>query len=74
MDEAVIPFVGTSNVQQSLPLVAFDCRLTIPCWPMPDSFAPSSACMAPNAAPAPARAATPATMAAILFGWIDPPR
>src|SRR5260221_7113665 len=46
----VIPFVGTSNVQQSFFPFAFTFRLTIPCSPMPARRAASCGCMPARAA------------------------
>ena len=46
----VIPFVGTSNVQQSFFPFAFTFRLTIPCSPMPARRAASRGCMPATAA------------------------
>ena len=75
IDASVMPLVGTSNVQQSFPFDAFDCRFTIPCWPMPESFAPSTACISASAVPAPSSAAAlTATATNVLLRCIDPPR
>src|SRR5579871_466985 len=62
------------NFQQSCPFEAWDCRLTIPWWPMPERWAPSVGCIIPARAIDAAASAVAATIVRVRnFERIRPP-